>query len=308
MYKTKLSEIEKQLSTAVINNIFDTKSALGLLLKSTTDITSIHDNLKSIQKKCKTTKGLLKEFDKIKKMSLARSNLKITTRIQTLFQRIPETANELLNLLKQENCDRYLKEVYIKLKKLIKLREKAIKNGQQFLKDTEKTMNEHFKLIGKVATILEKRIRINIQDTLYLACEEPEILIQTLIICELDDKLKDERILVHNKTDWRNWRIQEQERYNNNENDEDKESKDDDKDSSDYFEKKKIKNKQTMKDKAINEILESIATLIGQSGNNNNNNKQNHDNNDDTNNTKEEEAKSIKPFLDKIGMLYLLKP
>ena len=215
MYESKLLDMDKQLASSIQTQVVETSRALELLKLSYNDIKGIHKNFQQIDDKCLKCKKYLKQFDQIKKLSLARNNLHITTKIGKLFSEVPKKAKQLLNLL-EDNPDKYLYYVYKNLRKLVKLRDETLNKGLIYMDDNndnnkEEQMKNHFKLIDRVILNLEKQVRMNICDALYLAVKQPETLVETLKICESEDRTnKKNKILCYSINDWSKWRDKEQ--------------------------------------------------------------------------------------------------
>merc|ERR1712228_631230 len=181
MYQSKLLEMDKQLASSIRTQVVETSRALELLKLSYGDIIAIDANFKQIDDKCLKCKTYLSQFDQIKKLSLARNNLHITTKIGKLFREVPNKAKHLLNLL-NDNPDKYLYYVYKNLRKLVKLRDETLNKGLKYMNDgrddvddshKEEEMKQHFKLIDAVILNLEKQVRMNVCDALYLAVKQP---------------------------------------------------------------------------------------------------------------------------------------
>ena len=256
MYQTKLLEMDKQLASSIQTQVVETSRALELLKLSYDDIIAIDANFKQIDDKCIKCKKYLSQFDQIKKLSLARNNLHITTKIGKLFREVPNKAKHLLNLL-NDNPDKYLFYVYKNLRKLVRLRDETLNKGLKYMNagrddvdegHKEEEMKQHFKLIDAVILNLEKQVRMNVCDALYLAVKQPQTLVETLKICESEDRSnkKKNKILCYSISDWNKWREQEL-------NEEDTE-----------FDDYPLPNRSAMDsmcDKVKSEILSSIVSL-----------------------------------------------
>eukprot|EP01084_Bolivina_argentea_P208157 355009_1 len=255
MYQSKLLEMDKQLASSIQTQVVETSRALELLKLSYDDIVSIDKNFKQINDKCLKCKNYLSQFDQIKKLSLARNNLHITTKIGKLFREVPNKANHLSKLL-NSNPDKYLYYVYKNLRKLVRLRDETLNKGLKYMSDNtygEEQMKNHFKSIDSVILNLEKQCRMNISDCLYLAVKQPQTLVETLKIAESEDRTKNikNKILCYSINDWDKWRELEL-----------KEEEEDEEEEEEEEEEVKLKEaKDSMKNKIKLEILSSIVSL-----------------------------------------------
>ena len=259
MYQNKLIDMDKQLASSIQTQVVETSRALELLKSSYNDIGCINGNFKQIDNKCLKCKAYLEQFDQIKKLSLARKNLQITTKIRKLFDEVPKKAKQLLTLL-EDNPDRYLFYVYKNLRKLVKLRDETLNKGLIYMQDNkEEQMKNHFKLIDRVILNLEKQVRMNICDALYLAVKQPETLVETLKICESEDRTnKKNKILRYSRNDWSKWREKESEKLAADSIPDEIEEDDDDIDDDI---KLTFSNSELMMDKVKSELLSSILGL-----------------------------------------------
>jgi len=248
MYESKLLDMDKQIVSSIQTQVVETSRALELLKSSYADILGINENFQQIDDKCLQCQKYLSQFDQIKKLSLARNNLHITNKIGRLFREVPKKAKQLLTLL-HDNPDKYLFYVYKNLRKLVKLRDETLSKGLQYMKNEEDEMKNHFKLIDSVAFSLEQEIRFNIADALVLAVDQPEILVETLKICESEDRgtKKTSKILCYSRQDWSKWREKEQEQK--------------DQEAQDEEVRAPPSSEDTMRDKVKAEILSGILGL-----------------------------------------------
>eukprot|EP01084_Bolivina_argentea_P275478 469813_1 len=251
-YQTKLLDMDKQLASSIQTQVVETSRALELLKLSHDDIVGIDSNFKRINDKCMQCKKYLSQFAQIKKLSLARNNLRITTKIGKLFREVPNKAQHLLNLL-NDNPDKYLFYVYKNLRKLVRLRDETLNKGLKYMTQltvADDGMRDHFKLIDAVILNLEKQCRMNICDALYLAVKQPQTLVETLKICESEDRtvLDKNKILSYSMNDWGEWR--------------ERESKEEDIELIDYPIRTVVSD--SMHDKVKSEILSSIVSLTEQ--------------------------------------------
>jgi len=268
MYESKILDMDKQLASSIQTQVVETSRALELLKLSYADIVSIDANFQRIDNKCAQCKSYLSQFDQIKKLSLARNNLHITTKIGKLFREVPKKAKQLLNLL-NANPDRYLFYVYKNLRKLVKLRDETLSKGVEYMGDgdadgnnKEEEMKNHFKLIDHVILNLEKQVRMNVCDALYLAVKQPETLVETLKICESEDraKTKQNQILCYSTQDWSDWRQKEQASHAEEEEEEETAPASEEVDY-DIPPPKPKPNEDSMHDKVKSELLSSIVSL-----------------------------------------------
>ena len=148
--------------------------------------------------------------------------------------------NILLKLM-DTNLNDCLYEFYKNLRKVI------------IIKNKNKQYN-----VDKIIIKLEKQIRKNINNAILLTKQNPNILLDTIKICECEDK-EINKILCCTINDWLNWRNDDNDNDNDNQNENENENENKD---NLLLSLSKSNTKSIMKEKVKSEILSYIISLI----------------------------------------------
>eukprot|EP00455_Lapot_gusevi_P046967 TRINITY_DN6276_c0_g1_i2.p1 TRINITY_DN6276_c0_g1~~TRINITY_DN6276_c0_g1_i2.p1 ORF type:complete len:774 (-),score=175.20 TRINITY_DN6276_c0_g1_i2:58-2379(-) len=193
-YQKKKAQVDAQLSNLVHTQIEESRYALELLGMSCSQISRIRQNFLAVDQYCKECQKLIPDYERVKKVAVARANLGTTIGLLTLFRSIPKKATELQSLIED---DRQLKNIYKEIRRLVALRDKAFSKGLQYSDNIGETVRESFEALQQVALDLEDRIWLNIRDCISLSREDPATLVRTLEVIEMEDRER-VKIFAHN--------------------------------------------------------------------------------------------------------------
>eukprot|EP01083_Nonionella_stella_P046924 125649_1 len=183
-YESKLSLVEAKLSGLVQTQLDESKLALKILGQCSQDMESVRQNFCQIDKFCSECQDLLPNYEEIKKISISRNNISLTSRLLTVFRSIPDRAEGLFQDMED---DARLKECYVHLRKLVLLREQACREGLAYDFSLSKLFKGHFSALQRVSLKLEERIWYVVRDAIILAEEDPSILVSLLLIIKMED-------------------------------------------------------------------------------------------------------------------------
>lgn len=187
-YEEKRAKAEQQLSSALRTQMEETKLGLQTLATSAERVSSIRNNFIDIDIYCTECQGLLSEWDDIKRVNNAKTNLEATTRLIENFRSIPRQAEALLDLL--EDSPLHMKAVYLDLRKLIQLRDTAYSQGRSFSDSFKHQVQDSFEVLDKVAEQLETLVWEQMADCDILAPEDPAELLMAVELIVMEDKAK----------------------------------------------------------------------------------------------------------------------
>ncbi|ETO05772.1 hypothetical protein RFI_31623, partial [Reticulomyxa filosa] len=174
------AECDRQLETLVSTQLVETQQALQLTRAAVKDLQSVLDGFELIDKKCKECKNLIQDFEDILKISRASKNLAMTFNVMSLFREIPEHGKRTLEMF-ESDIDKNLKPAYDNVTVLVNLKKRALEQGEKFASSGQRNKQQHhssgdFSILETVAVTIEKQIRSNISDALYLGVEMPNVL------------------------------------------------------------------------------------------------------------------------------------
>lgn len=124
-------------------------------------------------------KNVLPEFDTIKEVAVARRNMQLTQDLLEQFQSIPAQANKLLGMLNGEDGERNVKEVYLALQFLLRMRRKARIQGVKYSEEVRNQVNSQFRCLQGVCRRLEVQVWDNIEGCLALVGNDEDRLSQS---------------------------------------------------------------------------------------------------------------------------------
>lgn len=184
-YAIKKEQAEQQLSSAIRNQVDETRLGLTILKQGVSNLSDIGLKFTSIDKLCEECEGLIQEWDVIKLVSRARVNMDATLRLVKKFSTIPERAKKLMDVL--DDDETLIKDVYKDLRKLVQLRETAYEQSESFAHSFKDQLGSTFDCLQECADALEERVWENIGYCRVLAADDPTLLIRTLEVIEMED-------------------------------------------------------------------------------------------------------------------------
>jgi len=224
--KSKYSDLYKyynsSLDATFQNVISDTTAVLKRLDSSCDQLSNIDKAFEEISHHCGITQQHFKNFKLIQQVARARKNIKLTMKVQKSFSNIAELATQLLEKIENDS-DEFprLRKYYLELRNLMKIRDAAIEKLETLAEESKKPSEQkrareqieelegYFQNLQAAAQAIERRIQFYLADPLYWIEDYPNALLQTLIICEFEDRKPESRILNFTHEDWMQWHAEE---------------------------------------------------------------------------------------------------
>lgn len=183
----KYEDAVMKLSAAVENQLDETRIGCEILDLCVGNIEGIKNDFSDINASCIETNRLLDPWSVPSFVNNAKTNVEYTATQRKALQEIPYMVDKLESLL--DEAPNNIKDVYIKLRALVKLRDSAAasanSNSKSSIKAQEKSINK--KSTDKIQNLLLKRVWENITDALFLCDDEPAVLLQTVEIIRIED-------------------------------------------------------------------------------------------------------------------------
>lgn len=186
---------DAQLRALVQVQLDSARTGLDLLRLSLGRIANVQANLSAVDKLCAETQGLIGQYELIKAVNDARTNLHYTRRQLDRTLEIPRKIEEIHDMLENE---KNLLQVYNEIKKLEKMREGALHEARGNTEQYE-VLEEVFKDVPGMFEVFEEKLYDLTRQTITLAKERPSVLVKALQVVEREHKLWEARAAAKGK-------------------------------------------------------------------------------------------------------------